>query len=235
MARLFTIIPALNTAASLGAVFESLAEAERTGLGGGWVLADGGSSDATVEVARRRAGAHIVTGARGRGPQLAAGAGAAARLASADDWFLFLHADTRLAPGWTASVRHFMADNQHRDCAGYFRFALDDASHRARRLERAVAWRCRLFALPYGDQGLLISRRFYEALGGFKPWPLFEDVDLVRRIGRRRLKPLNVRAVTSAERFLAEGYGRRSARNLTLLARYFLGANPQTLAQAYRK
>ena len=234
MARLFTIIPALNAAASLGAVFESLAEAERTGLGAGWVLADGGSSDATIEIARR-AGAHIVTGARGRGPQLAAGAEAAARLAAADDWYLFLHADTQLAPGWTGAVHSFMADHQDRDCAGYFCFALNDPGRRARRLERAVIWRCRLFALPYGDQGLLMSRRFYEALGGFKPWPLFEDVDLVRRIRRRRLQPLNVRAVTSAERFLAEGYGRRSARNLTLLARYYLGADPLTLAQAYRK
>jgi rSAM/selenodomain-associated transferase 2 len=234
MARLFTIIPALNAAASLGAVFDSLAEAERTGLSGGWVLADGGSSDTTVALARR-AGARIVVGAKGRGPQLAAGAEAAARLMSAQDWYLFLHADTRLAPGWTSSVRSFMTNHQHRDQAGYFRFTLDDISPKARRLERAVAWRCRMFALPYGDQGLLISRRFYEALGGFKPWPLFEDVDLVRRIGRRRLAPLNVRAVTSAERFLADGYGRRSARNLTLLARYYLGADPQTLAQAYRK
>lgn len=234
MARLFTILPALNAAASLGAVFESLAEAERTGLGGGWVLSDGGSSDATVEVARR-AGAQIVTGARGRGSQLAAGAEAAACLTQPSDWYLFLHADTQLAPGWTSVVRRFMAEHQDRDRAGYFRFALDDADPKARRLERAVAWRCRVFALPYGDQGLLMSRRFYEALGGFKPWPLFEDVDLIRRIGRRRLKPLNVRAITSAERFLAEGYGRRSARNLTLLARYYLGADPQTLAQAYRK
>lgn len=234
MARLFILIPALNAAASLGAVFDSLAEAERTGLSGGWVLADGGSSDATVALARR-AGASIVIGARGRGPQLAAGAEAAARLMSAEDWYLFLHADTQLAPGWTRAVRSFMDEYKHRDRAAYFRFTLDDRGPKARRLERAVACRCRLFALPYGDQGLLISRRFYEALGGFKPWPLFEDVDLVRRIGRRRLAPINVRAVTSAERFLADGYGRRSARNLMLLARYYLGADPHTLAQAYRK
>ncbi len=234
MARVFTIIPTLNAAASLGQVFDSLVEGERAGLSCGWLVTDAGSSDATAEIARR-AGARIVTGARGRGPQLAAGAQAAAGLTTADDWYLFLHADTRLEPGWAQTVSAFLDANAHRDRAGYFQFALDDGHPKARRLERAVRWRCRKLALPYGDQGLLIPRRFYEALGGYKPWPLFEDVDLVRRIGRRRLIGLEARAVTSAERFLADGYTRRSLKNLTLLTRYFLGANPQSLARAYRK
>mgnify|MGYP006311218221 CR=1 FL=1 len=95
MTRLVTIIPALNAAASLSPVLERVCEAERLGLSAGLVLADGGSSDATREIARR-AGARIVTGANGRGAQLAAGADAGARLASPQDWYLFLHADTRL-------------------------------------------------------------------------------------------------------------------------------------------
>lgn len=233
MSRLVTIIPALNAAAGLPPVLERLSEAERLGLSGGLVVADGGSSDATREIARR-AGARIVTGASGRGAQLAAGADAAARLANPQDWYLFLHADTRLEPGWAGMARAFMTAERNARRAAYFRFALDDASHRARRLERAVAWRCRTFALPYGDQGLLIRRDLYEAFGGFKPWPLFEDVDLVRRLGRRRLAALPVRAVTSAERFRREGYARRSAKNLILLARYYLGDSPHRLAKAYR-
>ena len=75
----------------------------------------------------------------------------------------------------------------------------------------------------------------YEALGGYRPWPLFEDVDLVRRIGKRRLSILRSKAVTCAERFQKEGYLKRSAKNLTLLARYYLGADPVRLARAYRK
>ncbi len=234
MAHLLTILPTLNAAAALPGVFEALAEAEQIGLSAGLIVSDGGSSDSTLAIARR-AGARLLTGASGRGGQLAAGAEAASRFAAADDWYLFLHADTRLAPGWTAAVRRFMTEQADRRCAAYFQFALDDPSADARRLERAVRWRCRVFALPYGDQGLLISRRGYEAIGGYRPWPLFEDVDLVRRLGRKRLKPLPVRAVTSAERFLSEGYQRRSRRNLTLLARYFLGASPHDLARAYRK
>lgn len=234
MSRLLTILPALNAAARLPAALQGLAEAERAGLSAGWILADGGSSDATVRLARQ-AGCAVVSGAKGRGAQLAAGGEAALARASRGDWLLFLHADTVLEAGWSRAAAAFMAANADRDRAGYFRFALNDPDARARRLERMVDWRCRTFALPYGDQGLLIPAAFYARLGGYKPWPLFEDVDLVRRIGRRRLKPLSARAVTSAERFAREGYVRRSAKNLTLLARYYCGDSPERLARAYRK
>ncbi|MEQ8435473.1 MAG: TIGR04283 family arsenosugar biosynthesis glycosyltransferase [Oceanicaulis sp.] len=234
MTRILTIIPALNAAARLPATLQSLAEAERAGIGGGWILADGGSSDATVRLARQ-AGCAIHSGARGRGAQLAAGGEAALARAAQGDWLLFLHADTMLEPGWSGRARAFMEANADRDRAGYFRFSLDEPGARARRLERMVAWRCKTFALPYGDQGLLIPAAFYARLGGYKPWPLFEDVDLVRRIGRRRLCALPARAVTSAERFVSEGYLKRSAKNLSLLARYYCGDSPERLARAYRK
>jgi hypothetical protein len=95
-----------------------------------------------------------------------------------------------------------------------------------------VALRCVLLGLPYGDQGLLISRRLYEEVGGYRPLPLMEDVDLVRRL-RGRLRPLAARALTSAERYRRDGYLGRSVRNAVLLARYFAGADPERLAKAY--
>ena len=114
-----------------------------------------------------------------------------------------------------------------------FRFALDDDSRAARRLETLVALRVRLFGLPYGDQGQLIRRDFYQSLGGFRPWPLMEDVDLMRRIGRRRLTVLPSTARTSAKRWRRDGWKRRSLRNLTCLTLYFLGASPQRIARWY--
>jgi hypothetical protein len=87
--------------------------------------------------------------------------------------------------------------------------------------------------LPYGDQGLLISRGLYGRLGGFRPLPLMEDVDLVRRIGWRRLRPLPGAAETSAIRYRRDGYVLRPLRNLCCLTLYFLGVPPRAIEKIY--
>ncbi len=222
---LSVVIPALDAAGGLDRALDALAGAD--GLVREVVVADGGSRDGTAALATRR-GARVVAAPRGRGAQLAAGAAAAAQ-----PWLLFLHADTRLGPGWPLAARRFAEAPGNAGRAAVFRFALDDATPAARRLEALVAWRCRAFALPYGDQGLLISRAFYDALGGFRPLPLMEDVDMVRRIGRRRLEVLDADAVTSAARFQSTGYLRRSARNLACVGLYFLGLPPRALVRLY--
>jgi hypothetical protein len=117
--------------------------------------------------------------------------------------------------------------------AAAFTFALDDPSAAARRLERLVAWRCTRLGLPYGDQGLLIARAFYDRIGGYRPLPLMEDVDLTRRIGRRRIAVLPVRALTSAERWRRDGWIARSARNLACLGLYYAGVPPRLIARIY--
>jgi hypothetical protein len=96
-----------------------------------------------------------------------------------------------------------------------------------------VKWRCKALALPYGDQGLLISKRFYDRLGGYADMPLMEDVDLVSRIGRRRLHFLKSRAVTSADRYRKEGYILRPLRNASIITLYAAGVPPRLLARLY--
>ncbi len=222
--ELVALLPTLNTSENLARTLDALA-----GQVAGIVVADGGSADGTVAVARA-AGARVVTAPRGRGTQLAAGAAAIEA-----PWILVIHADTRPGPGWRAAAEAFMADPSNADRAGYFRFALDDAAPQARRLERAVAWRCRVLGLPYGDQGLLIRRDFLERLGGFRAIPIMEDVDLVRRIGRRRLVALDADFVTSADRWRRDGWWRRSARNLACLALWFAGVAPDRIARHYAR
>jgi len=222
MTALSVVIPTLNAAAGLARTLEALREWPDAQI----IVVDGGSSDGSVALAHVH-GVEVIAAARGRGIQLAAGARAARGA-----WLLFLHADTVPAPGWRAALEAFMRTED--GPAGYFRFALDDAAPAARRLERRVAWRCRAFGLPYGDQGLLIARRRYEAVGGFRPLPLMEDVDLVRRLGRRALRPIDHPAVTSAIRYRRAGYRRRSLRNLLCLTLYFLGLPPRALVRLYR-
>ena len=225
MIALSVVVPTLDAAASLPeAIGAVVAEADTVDLD--IVVADGGSRDETRAVAAGL-GARVVVAERGRGPQLAAGA-AAAR----GDWLLFLHADTMLPAGWAGEVARFTTETRA-ERAGYFRFALDDPAPAARRLERIVAWRCRVLGLPYGDQGLLIARLHYDRVGGYRPLVLMEDVDLVRRIGRRALQALPVAARTSARRYRRHGYLCRSARNLLCLGLYFAGLSPRLIARLY--
>tara|TARA_R110000868_G_scaffold1844_4_gene14555 strand:+ start:4676 stop:5350 length:675 start_codon:yes stop_codon:yes gene_type:complete len=219
--QISVVIPTLNAAPGLAAAMESVRAAALE-----IVVADGGSSDDTIGVALAE-GARVIASEKGRGQQLRAGAAAAT-----GDWLLFLHADTCLSDGWDAAA--FAADPANEFRAGVFAFALDDDSPPARRVERLVAWRTRYLGLPYGDQGLLISRAFYDRLGGYRPLPLMEDVDMVRRIGRRHLSVLGAAAVTSAVRYRRGGWWARPARNLFCLSLYFLGVSPDFLARVYR-
>ncbi|HYG89932.1 MAG TPA: TIGR04283 family arsenosugar biosynthesis glycosyltransferase [Azospirillum sp.] len=215
------VIPGLNAARTVPRTLASVAGAGQV------IVVDGGSADGTAALARA-AGAAVVDAPPGRGTQLAAGA-AVGRA----PWILFLHADTRLGAGWEAAAGGHMEDPRNGERAGYFRLRFDSDAPAARRWERTVAWRSRVLGLPYGDQGLLIARAFYERLGGFRPLPLMEDVDLVRRIGRRRLVGLAADALTSAERYERDGWLLRPARNLMCLSLYLGGVSPRLIRRLY--
>lgn len=219
------VIPTLNAGSTLGRTLA--AGPDHPDLRFSTTISDGGSEDETVAIARR-AGASVVTAPAGRGGQLATGAAAGDA-----PWLLFFHADTRLDVGAGDVISRFVSSTDHADRAGYFRLRFDTAEPAARHVERLTAWRCRVLALPYGDQGLLISRARYERLGGFKTLPLMEDVEFVRRIGRNNLVPLDADAVTSATRYQRDGWLLRPLRNLTCLSLYFAGVPPQTLRRLY--
>ncbi len=217
--ELAVIIPTLNAAAGLGPTIAALGPVRRL------LVVDGGSTDSTLDLAASLA-AEAMRAPKGRGQQLGAGIEAVG-----SGWMLLLHADTQLEPAWRQAARdHIDGDTMQ---AGYFRFGLDSAAPQARRLERAVAWRCRTLGLPYGDQGLLVHADLLNVVGGMRPLPLMEDVDLVRRIGRHRLRALAPRAITSARKWERDGWHRRSARNLMCLTLWFLGLPPRLIARLY--
>jgi rSAM/selenodomain-associated transferase 2 len=223
---LTVIIPTLNAGARLSSTLAAIDEARET-LAIDVVVVDGGSSDDTVARAEQ-AGARVVQAPKGRGVQLSTGAKEAT-----GRWLLFLHADTTLEPFWSTTVTSFMRGKGNALKAAHFTFALDDASGAARRVETFANWRARKLGLPYGDQGLLMSRTMYSSLVGYLDLPIMEDVDMVRRIGRHKLVELPATATTSAERYRRDGYWWRPVKNLTLLTLYFLGVSPKRLARMY--
>ncbi len=222
------VIPTLNAGPRFGLCLAALAPAAIDGLVKEVVVVDGGSTDATPAMADA-AGARLVETAKGRGRQLKEGAGAARA-----PWLLFLHADTVLDGAWADEARAFVEGG---DRAGVFSLAFDHDDIRARIVAAGVSIRSRIFSLPYGDQGLLISRALYEEIGGYRDYPLFEDVDIVERIvaarGRRALHVFRTRAVTSAERYRRNGYARQVIANFVRVARYKMGRAPADLAKGY--
>lgn len=225
MPALAIIIPALNAAETLEATLGMVADS--TLLEVELIVVDGGSCDATRTLAAA-CGATVIEAPRGRGSQMASGAAH-----STARWLFFLHADTHLDAGWDATLATFMADPANGERAGVFGLRFDDDASAARRLEWIANRRSRWLGLPYGDQGLVLSRTFYDALGGFEPIPIMEDVALVRKIGRRRLVHLAGDAVTDARRYQEGGYIRRMLRNLLCLASYFAGIPPRWLVRLY--
>lgn len=224
-APLSVIIPTLNAANDLPLCLESLMPGLEAGLIREVIVADGGSEDATVKIAGAM-GATVVTGAHGRGAQLAAGA-AAAR----GDWLMFLHADTALSRDWAERSGDHIVTRP--DFAAFFELRYRSDAHAARGLEKRANRRARMLGLPYGDQGLLLTRKLYDAVGGYADVPLMEDVMIVRAIGKRRLVQLNAEARTSAAKYERDGWHARSFRNAVLITRFLLGAKPETLAKAY--
>lgn len=222
-AALSVVIPTLNADAALPACLGALIEGLEAGLIRELIISDGGSGDGTLRIADE-VGAVIVQGAPSRGGQLRRGAQVAS-----GGWLLFLHADTVLPAGWPEAVSGHMA----RGGAAYFRLGFDAGGGMARFVAGWANLRSALFGLPYGDQGLLIPRELYDAVGGYPDMPLMEDVAMARAL-RGRLAALPLRVRTSAAKYRREGWLRRGGRNLMLLTRYFLGADPARLAARYR-
>ena len=223
-APISVIIPTLNAEAALPASLAALGEGLAAGLIRELIISDGGSTDGTLALAEA-AGAKCVTGPASRGGQLRRG-GAQAQ----GDWLLVLHADTGLAPGWSEAVLAVLPEPG----AFHFRLRFDARGFAPAFVAGWANLRSRAFGLPYGDQGLLIHRRTYEAAGGYRDIPLMEDVALARALGGQ-LRCLPSDAVTSAVKYQRQGWVRRGARNLWTLARYGTGVAPERLAQDYSR
>ncbi|MEO0882499.1 MAG: TIGR04283 family arsenosugar biosynthesis glycosyltransferase [Pseudomonadota bacterium] len=224
-APISVIIPVRNSAKDLPSCLAHLVSGLEAGLIREVIVSGVPSNDPCRDIAEET-GAVWVEGDAGRGRQLKRGAEIAR-----GDWFLFLHADTWLEDGWTNHVKtHITANTEE---AGAFCLAFRSRTWRAGWVAALANLRSRFLGLPYGDQGLLISRDLYNTVGGYEPIPLMEDVSIARRLGRSRIALIPSRAFTSGEKQIRDGWITRSLKNIWLVIRYSFGADPERLAKIY--
>ncbi len=216
------IIPALNESARIQAAIHSA----RKGLPLEVIVVDGGSRDETVQIASK-AGATVVQSPRGRAVQMNAGA----RI-SRGNHLLFLHADTRLPDGYSKHIRRILNDSA---VAGAFRFGIAQPFSGRRLVEWMTNLRARYLQMPYGDQAIFICRQRFIEMGGYKPLPIMEDYEFIRRLRRRgRIVIADAEALTSGRRWLALGALRTTLINQLVITGYHCGIAPEKLARFYR-
>ncbi len=223
--RLGLVIPALDEAPTIAAAVASAREALAPVA---IVVADGDSADETAAAAER-AGAIVVVEAGPRGTALNA---AIARLAGVDA-IVIIHADSRLPSGAGDEIRDALADKGV--VGGAFRLRFDRPGRLLGVAAAGANLRARQLGVSYADQGIFVRRSTLVAVGGFRPWPLWEDADLLRRLrGEGRVVLLRGRTTTSARRHEADGVLRTGARVWWLTLRFRLGASPEELARSWR-
>ena len=240
--RVAIVVPTLNEEASIASTLPAaLAALGPPAAGNELVVSDGGSEDRTVAAARAL-GATVVTGPAGRGGQLNRGAAA-----TTAEILLFLHADTTLPEGALAAIREAISGNggtggrpdaavPPADAAagGAFLMRFDDD----RPLLRLGAWlinlRTRATRLPLGDQAHFVTRAAFSQLGGYRDWPILEDLDFAWRLRRHgRTVILKQRVTTGARRFIELGVARTVATNWLIWLLFVAGVSPRRLARFY--
>ena len=221
--KLSIVMPALDEAAEIEAALAALAPYRQRGVE--VIVVDGGSLDRTAELARPLAD-RVLSASRGRSLQMNAGAAAAQ-----GDVLLFLHADTRLPEG----ADRLVLDGLARSGRVWGRFDVRiDGGGLLGVVAAMMNARSRLTGIATGDQALFVTRAAFEALGGFPPIALMEDVALSARLKRiGRPLALRARATTSARRWRARGTLRTVLLMWRLRLRFFLGADPAKLARQY--
>ncbi|WP_408999953.1 TIGR04283 family arsenosugar biosynthesis glycosyltransferase [Tychonema sp. BBK16] len=221
--KISMIIPVLNEANTIAQVISTARNAENVEI----IVADGSSSDGTVEIAKSLSDRVICT-TPGRATQMNAGAAA-----STGDILLFLHADTHLPHGYDTRVRQALGNPSI--VAGAFELKIDAPLLSLRLVEIGVNCRSHLLQMPYGDQAIFLKTSTFNQIGGYPNLPVMEDFEFVRRLKKQgRIQILPQAVLTSARRWQQVGVLKTTVINQIVIIAYFLGVSPDRLGEWYR-
>lgn len=223
--NLSVIIPTLNADEQLPAILQNL-------RGYKVLVVDGGSTDATQEVAQKAKAKWLIS-EKGRGFQIANGIEKACQIWGSSNWILILHADTQLdETAKNAISRHIQSEDKR---AGYFKLAYRSNDFASKVVTSLANWRANTFGLPFGDQGLLIHSSLLAEMGGYPRQSLMEDVTISRLLGKQRLVCLGQGLTTCPQKYENDGWMRRSIIHLVCLTMHLSGMDPKRVMRFYRK
>ncbi len=217
------LVPTLNEEARIGDTLRAL-----QGLTGNKeiLVADGGSDDRTAQISAEM-GVQVIRSGAGRGTQIRAAAAKAV-----GDALWIVHADAHPEAGAIESIQ--VALQNTAVVGGNFSLVFEGEHYSARQMTWIYPY-LRWLGVSYGDAGIFIRRTVYNEIGGCRPYPLFEDLDLIRRMKRHgRFIHLQTRIFTSARRFAGNQYVKVWAIWFTLQLLYWAGVSPARLARWYR-
>ncbi|MBI1887616.1 MAG: TIGR04283 family arsenosugar biosynthesis glycosyltransferase [Nitrosomonadales bacterium] len=227
--QLSIIIPVLNEAGVLPGLLDHLAPLRACGAE--VIVVDGGSGDGSQQIASR-AGAQVICAERGRARQMNAGASAAH-----GEVLLFLHADTALPLCAGQAIETVIRRGGSADeiAWGHFAVRIDGCAFMLRVVARLMNWRSRLTGIATGDQAMFMTKRAFEAVGGFPDQPLMEDIEMSKRLlARSRPIYLMDRVATSGRRWEVNGVWRTIWLMWRLRWHYWRGVPASELARSYR-
>ena len=223
---LSVIIPTLNEASHLPLL---LADLNTWPFTYDLTIVDGGSKDLTTSIAEIQGATVIKTLEQNRGHQLKIGASNAK-----GEWFLFLHADSRLDSRVGKSLIKIINNKTSKNSVWYFDFKIRKNNLEYRILEIAVALRSHFLQRPYGDQGLLIHKDLYFSSGGFSSLKIMEDLDLITRITKtKKANRIGENIYTDDKKWLKSNIFHRAIKNAKLRRKWRCGHNLDHLSKEY--